>query len=250
MATAYFPLSIASLNMHCGRDHAGIPYSISEAIKSLSVDVVLVQENWRTDAAESIARRAACENGYPYCIELDVLERTTLFSLGVITDRDADEPGGLGLAVLSRVPAVACGRVILGTAAGDMMERAAQIVDITVGDGDSVVRVVNAHLTHRLLYGPGQLRRLTRAVRGCGYPTVIAGDLNMCRPAIYLARPFRPVVRGRTWRAWQPWVQLDHVLVGDGIQRLGGHVCPAVGSDHLPIRASLHVGVPETVRGR
>jgi endonuclease/exonuclease/phosphatase family metal-dependent hydrolase len=241
MLLAHDRLTLASLNAHCGRDSAGVPYSISAAIDSLDSDVVLIQENWRAAGRESIASRVARESGYPYCIELDVLERTSLHDLGVVSEAAQDENGTLGLALLSRWPAVARGRVLLGTAPGDMMERAAQIVDVTV-DCDWVVAIVNAHLTHRLRHGPGQLRRLVRAVRHCTRATVIAGDMNMCRPTVYLAYPFRPAVRGRTWLARRPWAQLDHVLVSDAIRALGGCVGPAVGSDHLPVRAMLSAG--------
>jgi len=66
---------------------------------------------------------------------------------------------------------------------------------------------------------------------------VIAGDFNMCRPTVYLARPYRPVVRGRTWPAWRPLAQVDHVLAGGDVGIAEGSVPPAIGSDHLPVRA-------------
>ena len=233
-------LPLGGLNLHCGRDHTGARYAVSAAIRSLDADVVAVQENWRPEGVDSIARRAAAECDYRYCVELDMLGGTSLFDLGVVTDAAVDESGAWGLAVLSRHPVVRHEHVWLGSAPGDMGARAAQIIEVTVGD-ESVVRVVNVHLTHRLAYGPQQLRRLIRALRPAGMPTVIVGDLNMCRPAVYLARPYRPGVRGRTWPARRPLAQLDHVLIGSGVGVTDGGVFPAVGSDHLPIRATLHV---------
>ncbi|MGO9083348.1 MAG: endonuclease/exonuclease/phosphatase family protein [Streptosporangiaceae bacterium] len=130
--------------------------------------------------------------------------------------------------------------VWLGRAPGDMGRRAAQITEIGVG-ARSVVRVVNVHVTHRLRYGPGQLRCLLRAIDAGHTPTVIAGDFNMSRPMIYLARSYRPAVRGRTWPAKCPVVQLDHVLVSQGIRVVDRQVVHAAGSDHLPVRVALRV---------
>jgi endonuclease/exonuclease/phosphatase family metal-dependent hydrolase len=244
MTGAALSLSVASMNLHCGRDRDGYRFAASEVIKSLDADVVLLQENWRAASEpESIASAAARENSYPYCIELDVLSATSLFSLGVVTEPTADQPGDFGLAILSRLPTVARGHVGLGLAPGDMMERAALLAEVCPGDGRPVITVVNAHLTHRLLHGPGQLRHLVRAVRDSNHPTLIAGDMNMCRPAICLAWPFRPVIRGRTWPSEKPWAQLDHILTGADIQRTSGQVCPAAGSDHRPVRATLRIGL-------
>ncbi|MGH3713098.1 MAG: endonuclease/exonuclease/phosphatase family protein [Micromonosporaceae bacterium] len=243
------PLALAALNLHCGRDHAGTVYAVSAAISALDADVVVVQENWRPAGAESIAREAAAACDYRYCVELDVWGSTSLYDLGVVTDPAMDEPGAWGLAVLSRLPVARREHVWLGSAPGDMGPRAAQVVEVTVDD-ESIARVVNVHLTHRLAHGPGQLRRLVRALRPPGQPTVIAGDLNMCRPTVYLGHPYRPSVRGRTWPARRPFAQVDHVLVDDRVTVADGSVIPAVGSDHLPIRVTLHVADRHAAPGR
>jgi endonuclease/exonuclease/phosphatase family metal-dependent hydrolase len=231
--------SVGTLNIHCGRDHAGVPFPVSAAVAALDTDVVVVQETWRADGTVSVARQAATESGYPHCVELDFVGRTHLRELRVVADDRADEPGTTGLAVLSRLPVRGQGQLCLGSAPGDKVARTAQVVEVAVGD--VVVRIVNVHLTYRLPFGPGQVRRLVRALRGTGAPTVIAGDLNMCRPTVYLARPYRPAVRARTWPARLPVAQLDHVLVDDGFEVVDGGVVRAVGSDHLPLRADLTV---------
>jgi endonuclease/exonuclease/phosphatase family metal-dependent hydrolase len=238
-------LVLGGINLHCGRDHSGAPYAVSAAISSLHADVVVVQENWRPTGAESIASRASVECGYRHCVELDVLDRTSLYDLGVVTDAASDEPGGWGLAVLSRQPVVRQEEVWLGSAPRDMGSRAAQVVDIAIDD-ESGIRVANVHLTHRVAHGPRQLRRLVRSLQPAAIPTVIAGDMNMCRPTVYLGRPFRPGVRGRTWPARRPLAQLDHVLIDAGIGVVDGGVGPAVGSDHLPIRVTLSVADQRT----
>jgi endonuclease/exonuclease/phosphatase family metal-dependent hydrolase len=247
--TALGALSVASLNLHGGRDNTGTPYSVPAAVRLLSADVVVLQENWRPRNADSLARRAAAECGYYEVAELDVLNETTLYDLGVTCDASAHESGAWGLAMLSRVPMVGREELWLGTAPGDMSARAAQIVE--VGEcGGAALRLVNVHLTNRLRYGPGQLRRLLRTVAPQRVPTVLVGDFNMCRPAIYMARGYRAAIRGRTWPARRPAAQLDHVLVGPGIDVVRAQVEPAVGSDHLPVRVVLHVPHSESAQAR
>jgi len=198
-----------------------------------------VQENWRPRGAESLARAAALAGGYEQLAELDIVADIALRDMNVVRGEVPDETGAFGLAVLSRFPIQAYATVALGQAPGDVAGgRMAQIVEIT-GAGEASLRLVNVHLTHRLAHGPGQLRRLIGALRPSTTPTVIGGDFNMCRPTVYLARGYRPAVRGRTWPAHRPVAQLDHLLAGPGVEITRPLVAAPVGSDHLPVRAQL-----------
>lgn len=231
--------SLGSLNLHCGRDFRGRPYSVAAAIRSIAADVVVLQENWRPEGAVSVVAEVATELGYDKPIELDVFPDTALRRLGIHTDPAFDEHGAMGLAILARIPLTVLDQVSLGRAGGDHGERLGQVVLI---GGATGVRLVNTHLTHRLPFGPGQLRRLVTAVPASDRPTVIAGDFNMFRPTINLARGYRTAVRGRTWPAGRPAFQIDHVLVSPGLRTSGGQVGDPVGSDHLPIRVTVHTG--------
>jgi endonuclease/exonuclease/phosphatase family metal-dependent hydrolase len=233
--------SLGSLNLHCGCDLRGRPYSVAAAIRSIAADVVVLQENWRPEGSVSIVAEVATELGYDKPIELDVFSDTGLRRLGIRTDPAFDEHGAMGLAILARVPLTVLDQVALGRAPGDHGARMAQVV-LVGGAADGPVRVVNTHLTHRLPYGPGQLRRLVAAIPAAARPTVIAGDFNMFRPTINLARGYRPVVRGPTWPAARPVVQIDHVLISPGLRTSGAQVGDPVGSDHLPLRVTLHKG--------
>jgi endonuclease/exonuclease/phosphatase family metal-dependent hydrolase len=73
-------------------------------------------------------------------------------------------------------------------------------------------------------------------------PTVIVGDLNMPRPATVAAPGYRAAVRGRTFPAERPLIQLDHMLLRGPVIATGGEVAGPLGSDHLPIRAQLSPG--------
>jgi endonuclease/exonuclease/phosphatase family metal-dependent hydrolase len=233
--------SLGSLNLHCGRDVGGRPYSVAAAIRSIAADVVVVQENWRPAGSVSVVSDVATELGYDKPIELDVFTDTTLRGIGVHTDPRHDEHGSMGLAILTRVPVTVLDELPLGRAARDHGERMAQVVLIGKRYGGAV-RLVNTHLTHRLAYGPGQLRRLIAAVPARAQPTVIAGDFNMFRPTIQLATGYRTAVRGRTWPAARPLFQIDHILVGRGIRTSGAQTGDPVGSDHLPLRTTIHYG--------
>ncbi|GGQ84354.1 endonuclease/exonuclease/phosphatase family protein [Couchioplanes azureus] len=227
-------IRLASLNLHCGLDHRGAPFSVKQAIAALDTDVIVAQENWRAHGSVSLAASAAADCGYPSFTELDLVPDTPLADLEVVSGTAPDEKGAWGLAVLSRVPWTRHLTVPIGAAPGDVVgERSAQVIEFPG------LRIVNVHLTHRLLHGPAQLRRLLAVLRADVMPTVIAGDLNMCRPTVYLARGFRPAARGRTWPAHLPLAQLDHVLAGDGVRVTNAMVGPGVGSDHLPVRATI-----------
>ncbi|GAA3338409.1 hypothetical protein GCM10020358_18380 [Amorphoplanes nipponensis] len=239
-------LSLASLNLHCGLDRHGVAYPVKNALAALDTDVVVVQENWRTGRAASIAAAAAADCGYPHVAELDMVTGRSLGELRIAGGAAAGERGAWGLAVLSRVPWQHCATVPLGTAARDPV--GARLAQVVTFPG---LRVVNVHLTHRLTRGPSQLRRLLAALPAPAGPTVIAGDLNMCRPTVLLARPYRPALRGRTWPAHRPVAQIDHVLLGPGITAVTAAVAPAVGSDHLPVVVTLRAGpAPDPTRQR
>jgi endonuclease/exonuclease/phosphatase family metal-dependent hydrolase len=232
-------IGLGSVNLHCGLDRHGHSYSPATAIGALGTDVILVQENWRPHGRDSIARRAADAHGYHHVAELDLVPDTALADMRITRWPVPDESGAWGIAVLSRLPWREYTTVALGAAPGDVAgQRRAQVVEIPVG-AEGTLRVVNTHLTHKLPYGPGQLRRLIRALDGADVPTVIGGDLNMCRPTVHLAAPYRPAVRGRTWPAHRPVAQIDHLLAGPGAEFRDAEVVAEVGSDHRPIRATI-----------
>jgi endonuclease/exonuclease/phosphatase family metal-dependent hydrolase len=83
---------------------------------------------------------------------------------------------------------------------------------------------------------------LARRLAAAAGPTVIVGDLNLPGGAALFAPGYRPVVRGRTFPADRPLIQLDHMLIRGGVTASGGEVLAPAGSDHLPIRAQLSVG--------
>jgi endonuclease/exonuclease/phosphatase family metal-dependent hydrolase len=234
------PITLASLNLHGGLTARGEPFDVAEACHRLKADVIALQEAWRPDGRPDVVTAVAAELG-AQVRHRGLARNTSRALLGVGTDTGS---GSWGLAVLSLLPITGYQEVELGRAPGDRISRAAQVVTLTT-PGDAALRVVNAHLTHRFT-SPVQLARLIRRlaagpVAGAALPTIIAGDLNMPRPGTVAAPGYRGTVRGRTYPAGRPWIQLDHLLVRGPVRVSAAEVADPVGSDHLPIRAELRV---------
>jgi endonuclease/exonuclease/phosphatase family metal-dependent hydrolase len=169
-------------------------------------------------------------------IRTQVAGGASLAELGIARRPDR---GSWGIAVLSRLPVTRFECLSLGRAPGDSVSRSALICSVTT-PGGWPLRLVNTHLTHRLT-SPAQLYKLTQYLASDGdpVPTVIVGDLNMPRLATWIAAGYAPTVRGRTFPAYRPVIQLDHLLASPRLDIAGAEVLGPLGSDHLPIRARV-----------
>jgi endonuclease/exonuclease/phosphatase family metal-dependent hydrolase len=230
------PITLASLNLHGGLSARGEPFDVAEACHRLKADVITLQEAWRPDERPDLVTAVAAELGAQVW-HRGLARNTNRALLGVGTDTGS---GSWGLAVLSQLPVTGYQELELGRAPGDRISRAAQVITLTT-PGGVALRVVNTHLTHRFT-SPVQLMLLTRRLaRGPEVATVIVGDLNMPRPGTLAAPGYRATVRGRTFPADRPLIQLDHLLVRGPVRVSGAEVADPAGSDHLPIRAELSV---------
>jgi endonuclease/exonuclease/phosphatase family metal-dependent hydrolase len=227
---------IASLNLHGGRGADGTPFDVVTACGQLKADMILLQETWRPAGQSDPVVEAAQALG-ARLIRADLVTGTSLRRLAIAPDPGR---GRWGLAVITARSVTGYELVDLGRCWSDPIGRAAQIVTVATPGGESL-RVVNTHLTHRY-FSPLQLVRLTRYLAASTAPTVIAGDLNMPWPVTGLAVGYSPAVRGRTFPAHRPLVQLDHLLTSRAVRASDGRVMPPAGSDHLPIRAYVQVG--------
>ncbi len=228
--------------MHGGVDAQGEPYEVPAAIGQLDAAVICLQEDWvPAGAADQAGPDPVAATGRALGVALHRAELCALQSRSVLGVPADGGPGRLCISVLTALPVIGYEVIALGHGPGDSIPRVAQVVLLRLPAG-GLLRLVNCHLTFSVA-SPLQLRRLWRPLRSDPVPTVIAGDLNM--PAL-VARRFRgltELVRGATFPAHQPVLQLDHVLVSGGIRAGSGTVLPAAGSDHLPVRARL-LGVP------
>ncbi len=155
------------------------------------------------------------------------------------------EPGRWGIAVLVRpeLPIQDSRILAMSTLPSDVVLRAAVVVDLSV-DG-RLVSVAGTHMSH-LHYGShrnwAELRDQLKT--GAAADAVLLGDMNTWGPLV--VRLFMPgwkrAVVGKTWPAWRPHSQIDHILVRGALRSLRGSVLPDGGSDHRPVRAELEVG--------
>jgi endonuclease/exonuclease/phosphatase family metal-dependent hydrolase len=235
-------VTIGSLNLHCGLTGRGRPFDVPAALGRLDADIIAVQEAWwltdgaggadGADGADRVAAAARALGAKMFRTRLIAGASLAELSIAPLADR-----GNWGIAVLSRLPVTAYETVNLGRAPGDVISRAALICSVQAPGGWSL-RLVNTHLTHRLT-SPAQLVRLAAHLARTPMPTVIVGDLNMPRLATWVAPGYAPTVRGRTFPARRPVVQLDHLLASPHLAADHAAVLGPLGSDHLPIRARL-----------
>jgi endonuclease/exonuclease/phosphatase family metal-dependent hydrolase len=237
---------VASLNLHCGFGFYGQPFDVAAALCQLEADVICVQECWRPvegsdgaraeDPVEDAAAKVGAE------VHRVVMTRTHSLKLAGVPPCPA--PGELVIAILTALPVTGYQIIELGRAPGDDVPRFGQVAVVELAGGTRV-RVVNTHLTHRLT-SPFQLRALRQQLQAdtlpaSRTPTIVAGDLNMPRPLAALSLSYNVTVRGKTWPANRPLIQLDHIVVDQRFKVIQSQVLPSVGSDHLPIRARLRV---------
>ena len=164
---------------------------------------------------------------------------------------DARPAGTWELAVCSRLPMNDARDVTLGRVFRDPAgERFAIACSVRVGDTD--VDVVGVHVSSKLWFGAPfvHLRNLAPQLPPSTGPAIVAGDFNFWGPGVTRLLPgWRRAVLGRTFPDHRPHSQIDHILVNEHINVLGGEVLPRSGSDHLPVRARLELGTIGTLSG-
>jgi endonuclease/exonuclease/phosphatase family metal-dependent hydrolase len=231
-------VTIASLNLHCGLSGGGRPFDVAAVLAKLDADIIAVQEDWwaRDDGTDPVAEAAQAREAQLFRAELSSGRSLAELNIAPRSDR-----GTWGIAVLTRLPVLSHEILSLGQPEGELVGRAALICSVTA-PGGWPLRLVCTHLSPRL-NSPAQLVRLARHLAAEPRPTVIAGDLNMPRAATWMAAGYTPVLRGRTFPADRPRVQLDHLLAGPGLTCMAAEVLPAVGSDHLPVQGRFSPAV-------
>ena len=208
---------------------------LEAACRQLKADVIVLQEVWcPRREPDPVGEIAAALGAEP--LWTDLISDVDLRGIGIADERAR---GRWGLATLTTAPVTGFEVTDLGRVPGDLTSRAAQLVTIEL-PGRGPLRIVNTHLTYRLV-SPVQLVRLVRRLVTDDVPTVIAGDLNMPMAFTGLAAGYAPAVFRRTYPAHRPLVQLDHILASRRVARCGGEVLPPAGSDHLPVRAALGI---------
>lgn len=138
-----------------------------------------------------------------------------------------------------RVPALMPGSVPRQTGRGGRLGRPQLIRDLprvvlaaVVETGRGPMTVGCCHLTYVQGWNVAQLRAALALLRPLPAPRFLLGDLNMAGRLPALTSQWRPLVRGRTFPAWRPRLQIDHVLSEGHVEVLGSGVRQLPVSDH------------------
>lgn len=267
-------LSVATFNLHAGVDGWGRPFDVIGACREIDADVLVLEETWTPGNGTGIAAAVGRALGYAvfeqsfaagrlagphpladgrwmksfdwrnssHAIYLD--SERPLEDKVVRSRRYLDaQPGDWGVAILSRLPARSHGVVDLGRLRYDPARRFAVLVEVDV-DGITLL-VVGTHMSHMSYGAPIQFLRLGRALRRLAPsgPRVLAGDMNLWGPPVVAFFPgWRRALRRKTWPAWRPHSQVDHILIRGSLAVEGGEAFAPMGSDHLPLRVRLTIG--------
>jgi endonuclease/exonuclease/phosphatase family metal-dependent hydrolase len=265
----------ASYNLHAGVDGWGRSHDVLGVCRSIDADVLVLQEAWHPDGGAGTAAEIGEALGYQvtsvtlargrrarphpeadgrWMRRLDwrtashaiFLDSRRPFSPRVTrSERFVEaEPGSWGIAVLSRLPVLESSVLGLPQLRRDRVTRAVLALDVELGGRR--VGIAGTHMSH-LSHGSAlhfrAVARLLEQVFG-DQPALFAGDMNLWGPPIHaFFGQWQRAVKGKTWPAWRPHSQLDHLLVrGFDVQASG--VWPESGSDHRPVWARLSLGGP------
>lgn len=91
------------------------------------------------------------------------------------------------------------------------------------------------HLTYVQGWNVAQLRRALALLRPLPAPRFLLGDFNMAGRLPALASRWRSLARARTFPAWRPLLQIDHVLAEGHVDLLGSSVRQLPVSDHRAV---------------
>jgi endonuclease/exonuclease/phosphatase family metal-dependent hydrolase len=261
--------TVANFNGHAGVDGWGKPYDFAAACRAINADVLVLPELFVPDEGDEVGPELGEDPPYrlistelahgrvvhspppahasrrwgppplgnwPRALRLDGPAQSRRRALRPGEQSSAATRGSWRLGLASRLPILEEQILELPRLRRDAAVRRAIIVRVAVGE--STVVVAGVHLGHVSHGAWRQVRAIGHALTAEG-PGVLVGDMNCWGPPLLALLPgWRRAVVGRTWPAWRPNSQIDHVLVRQ-LAVLEGKVLPAAGSDHRPVRASL-----------
>lgn len=252
LATAPIPpqstTRVLVLNMHAGRDAAGIDNlsRVAELITSTRADIVLLQE------VDRLTRRSGGVD------QPAVLERLT--GLHATFGKTLDYDGGeYGIALLARRQATDVRVLPLQVQppqerAGGSREPRGALIALVAAESRSM-RVLNTHLdagredTYRLQETDVLVRRIDELPDTS--PVIAGGDFNATPESPVIARMAAAGLRdawpmcgrgdGLTYPAGGPVKRIDYLLLSAATRCTSAEVLPFEGSDHRPLLVSVIV---------
>ena len=171
---------------------------------------------------------------------------------GLLLGPERSLPGPhYGVALLSRIPVRRWSRLDLGASpvglpllyARDGQRRLKYIADephvAIAAELANDWTVIATHLSFVPPLNMLQLRRIRRWAQQFGRRVIIAGDLNLTYRFLPLGPLWRTAARTRTYPAWKPAVQFDHILIRRGLKARKLRRPSLAISDHLPVLAEI-----------
>ncbi len=260
-----------TFNIHAGVDGYGRVTGALDELIDLRPDLVFVQELWRGDTLDQFViirdklnlqgdyaslgegeRVTAQPGGRGWQQPLALLHgEEGLFFEGYreLKPRQAErrqkvqglESGSWGVALLTNRQILSLRIEPLTQLPRDKVRRALIVAKLRDEDREFyAVALHGAHLSHGSLR---QYREVAAHVTALSdeLPTVIGGDFNCWRPLLRTVLPgWRSGVRRKTWPAWRPHSQIDHLLLrGDWI--VDNARSSNGTSDHRALVADLHL---------
>ncbi len=262
-------MRVATFNIHAGVDGWGRRQDAVAVAVALEANLLFVQELWRGEFDDQVVDLTSGSLRLVGEVPLSQCERVT----GASGGRGWQSPlallrGDSGLFFSERVPLSARRQRERGAAVGvetgtwgvglftDLEVVSSEIIHLPQLRRDKSRRAVivarlrdsshefyalaihGAHLSHGSLV---QYRFLQTLIDGLDpLPMILAGDFNCWRPLLRCVLPrWRSAVRRRTWPAWAPHSQIDHILLR-GSWRVAGARSVNGPSDHRGLVADLH----------
>jgi endonuclease/exonuclease/phosphatase family metal-dependent hydrolase len=211
---------------------------VAAVIAGFDADVVVVPESWRADDGTSLLDPLR-DIGY-------AVEAVDMMRLANRRERRDSAPrdGIWELAICTRFPVLARRELPIGRIKTDPVG-ARSALGCTLDVGGRAIEVIGVHTSSKVWW-LAPVRHMITLRRQLGdngaSPDIIAGDFNFWGPPVSALFPgWRRTVRGRTYPAFRPHSQIDHVLVRGDITVVSSDVLPETPSDHRPIRARLRI---------
>lgn len=253
-------MRLATLNLLNGmslQDRSVSPAALVSAVQELRADVVGLQEVDRgqprshgADLTRSVAEAMDAEHWR----FVPALLGTPGGQWRAATDDDTDseEPAyGIGMVSrwpveswhVTRLPASPLRSPVLipGTRQLIWLQDEPRVgLAAVVSTPTGRMTVATTHLSFVPLWNGKQLRTLTGELSRLPGPRVLLGDLNMPPPVPRLLTRWQVLARTPTYPAWEPRIQLDHVLGSGALPTVSTVECPQLAvSDHRALLVEL-----------
>lgn len=264
-------MRLFTANIHANVDGYGRRTTALDAVTSSAADLLFVQELWRGQEDDV----AVITNAGWSCVAYEALGVAHRFTEGPggkgwaaphgllsgdrglyftshrplsprrLRERDARGGGevgewGVGLFTRHRIESVTI--VPVRQLRRDKTGRSVIWANLIDPEGRRYVAIAihGPHLSHGSLLHYRDLSRYIE-LHADARPIVMAGDFNCWRPLLRLVFPrWRSALRARTWPAWMPHSQIDHVLLRGG-WKVTAATAVATGSDHLALQVDLEL---------